>query len=434
VTWLKVIDATQLETFNRGRMLAFSADASLRASVEVMLTEVRNLGDAALLKYARQFDSPEVAQVLATDQEIAEASVPQEHENAIRLAIDRVREFHESQKKRLMEGWKPANGCLEWMEDGVGQRWRPLDSVGVYVPGGLASYPSSVIMNAVPAQVAGVRRVVVATPAQKSGFLSAAVGVALRLCGIHEVLKVGGAAAIGGFAFGTESIAPVDKIVGPGNRWVNEAKRQVWGMVGLDGYAGPSEVCVVADETTHPPFAAADFLTQIEHAIDNAGFLVCHDLKKLEEIDWAIGQQLKDAPRRSILEAAFQSASIAVQTESLDQSIIAVNQLAPEHLTIATQQPDRVAQQIRHAGCILMGEWSPESAGDFVAGPSHTLPTLRSARFGSPVNVVDFWKIQSLIQLDRDQVTELVPTITAFGAMEGFPAHAFGARVRLAID
>lgn len=316
----------------------------------------------------------------------------------------------------------------------LGQRLQPLSRVGAYVPGGNANYPSSVVMNVVPAQVAGVNHVTVTTPARSDGTLSPAVLYAARYCGVAQIVKVGGAAAVAAMALGTESISPVEKIAGPGNRYVNEAKRQLWGSVGLDGYAGPSEVCVLVDDSTNAKLAATDFLTQIEHAPDNAGFLVSLSDAKAKEVLEEVDRQLAGAPRELTMRQAIAAEGATIVARSLDEACEIVDLIAPEHLSIAMADPTSAMSKIRNAGCILLGEWTPESAGDYCAGPSHTLPTATAARFGSPVNVLDFLKLQSVIELGRDDLSELKTTIEAFGAMEGFPMHAKGATVRYEVD
>lgn len=427
-------------------------DATVAATVAQIIEDVRARGDQALLDSARKFDAPDLKSLLATQQEVDEAMPFVEHTFALDHAIERVKSFHESQLAVIKAGWKEEEfqsaqerqrsgqprhhlGNHRWTwntsEQGwLGQRLAPLRSAGVYVPGGNANYPSSVVMNVVPAQVAGVNQIVVTTPARRDGTLSPAVLYAIRYCGVAKVVKVGGAAAIAALALGTESVPRVDKIVGPGNKYVNEAKRQLWGTVGLDGYAGPSEVCVLVDETSNAAFAAADLLTQIEHAPDNAGFLVGTDENKIKEVLKEVENQLKGAEREQTMREALAKESAVFIARDLNEACDIVNQIAPEHLSIATRDPERAMAKIVNAGCILMGEWTPESAGDFCAGPSHTLPTATAARFGSPVNVQDFLKFQSLLQFTHEELQEIAPTIEAFGQMEGFPTHAQGAKVR----
>ncbi len=418
-----------------------------------MIADVRMRGDQALLENARKFDAPNLESLLATQEEIDAAMPKAEYAFAIDHAVERVKEFHEEQLAATTSGWveelyqsveerrrfgQPRhhveNYRWTWSRAAkpsmLGQRLAPLHRVGVYVPGGNANYPSSVVMNVVPAQVAGVNHITVTTPANQEGLLSQAVLYAARYCGVAKVVKVGGAAAIAALAIGTESVARVDKVVGPGNKFVNEAKRQLWGTVGLDGYAGPSEVCVLVDETAKAQYAAADFLTQIEHAPDNAGFLVSTSESKAREVLAEIESQLLGAPREATMRAAMASEGLVLISKDIHEACELINLIAPEHLTISTKDPEDVMHFVRNAGCILMGEWTPESAGDFCAGPSHTLPTATAARFGSPVNVMDFLKIQSIMNLSRQELQSIRVSIDAFGAMEGFPAHGRGSEIR----
>lgn len=429
-------------------------DEAVTQVVASIIEAVRTRGDEALLESAKKFDAPDIKNLVASQEEIDRAMPLVEQTFAIDHAIERVKSFHENQLGFLISGWQEeeyqsaaerkiegqprhhvSNHRWTWNSAGtkgewLGQRLCPLSTAGVYVPGGNANYPSSVVMNVIPAQVAGVNRITVTTPARQDGTLAPAVLYAARYCGVAQIVKVGGAAAIAALALGTESVQRVDKVVGPGNRYVNEAKRQLWGVVGLDGYAGPSEVAVLVDETSNATFAAADFLTQIEHASDNAGFLVSTDESKAKEVLDEIERQLHGAARENTMREAMAHESAVLLARDLNEACDLINAIAPEHLSIATKDPEATASKIRNAGCILMGEWTPESAGDYCAGPSHTLPTATAARFGSPVNVQDFLKFQSMLRFDRTSLEELTPTIEAFGLMEGFPEHAKGASVR----
>lgn len=409
------------------------ADSELQDTVAQILEDVRRRGDEALLENARRFDAPELARLEVQEQEFAAAELPKEHLAAIRTALHRVFAFHEEQFERLFAGWRqsePGSPNREWRnpQGTAGQRMRPVDRAGIYVPGGRAAYPSSVLMNASPAVLLGVP-CVITTPARPDGTLHPAVLAAIGMLREVRVLKVGGAAAIGALAFGTETIPRVDVIAGPGNAYVNEAKRQVWGQVGLDGYAGPSEVCVWVDASSNPRYAAADLLTQIEHAPDNVAYLVSEDEAALATVLVEAEDLIRTAERREILEASWQN-GLAILARDGSEAADAVNQIAPEHLSVATRDPHRSAQAVRNAGCILLGEHSPESAGDFVVGPSHTLPTGGAARFASPVSVATFLKFQSVIELDPHGLQELTPVIEAFAEMEGFPMHGYGATVR----
>ncbi|MCX7799511.1 MAG: histidinol dehydrogenase [Fimbriimonadales bacterium] len=424
---MRWIDARTEDPFAQLARRTAESDAETRRVVSELVEDVRRRGDEALLEAARSFDAPKLESIWVTEEEIRSARVSEEEERALAEAAKRILLFHWGQMAKLQEGWSSA---VWWSDEGeVGQRMLPVDSAGIYVPGGRAAYPSSVLMNALPAVAAGVRRIVVATPARPDGSIAPAVLVALRLAGVREAIKVGGASAIAALALGTQTLRRVDVVAGPGNRFVNEAKRQLWGQVGLDGFAGPSEVCVLTDETTNPTFAAADLLTQIEHAPDNVGYLVGTSERTLRAILGEVERQTASAERRSTLEAALQG-SLAFLASDDRQAADIVNAIAPEHLSVATAEPERWLGSIRNAGCVLLGEWSPESAGDFVAGPSHTLPTGGSARFQSPVSALTFLKLQSLIRLERATLEGLAPTIAAFGRMEGFPAHARGATIR----
>lgn len=446
---IKTVDTRTANPFQTLASRTIRRDEETERIVKDIINDVRRRGDDALLDNARRFDAPGLESLLVSEAEL-EASVHssdglgQAEKDALNLAAIRIEDFHRAQFASLVgncvtpieytatDHWRHRFWFTANLKGGLlGQRILPLSSAGVYVPGGNATYPSSVLMNAIPAEVAGVERIVITTPARKDGSLSPAVLYAARLLKEDPIIvKVGGAAAVAALALGTESVPRVDKIVGPGNRFVNEAKRQLWGAVGLDGYAGPSEVCVLADETTNAKFAAVDFLTQIEHAPDNAGFLVCTDEAKFHEILSEIDRQVTGEEREETMRKAMAGESIAFLAKDLDEACDIVNAIAPEHLSIATKEPETAMAKIQNAGCILLGEWSPESAGDFVAGPSHTLPTSGAARFQSPVNVLDFLKLQSVIRLGKDELEAMAPAIHTFGKMEGFPLHGHGAKIR----
>lgn len=434
---IRIIDCRTDDPFQALASRSVHRDATTAEIVARILDDVRNRGDAALLDSARRFDAPDMKDLAVGCEEIESATVPAKETEALSLAADRIRAFHERQLEAILAGcllggwWSTGKPDVPpFSQPGLGQRYVPLRRVGVYVPGGLATYPSSVLMNAIPAKVASVPSVLVATPARKNGTIAAAVRVALRLAEVDEVVKVGGAAAVAAMAYGTETIQRVDKIVGPGNRFVNEAKRQVWGDVGLDGYAGPSEVCVVVDDTSNAAFAAADLLTQIEHAPDNCGFLVATSEHKMQEVLDQVSRQTTGAEREDTLRKALAGDSLAFIAKDAVQATEIVDTIAPEHLSLAVGDPAWWLERIHNAGCVLMGEFSPESAGDFVAGPSHTLPTSGAARFQSPVNVLDFLKVQSVIHMTRKELSELAPAVQTFGDIEGLPVHGNGAKIR----
>lgn len=413
-------------------------EPELVATVSEIVQRVAEEGESALLEYARKFDSPDLQSLFVSPEEIASADLPTEHAEAVLKAIDRVREFHEVQLSVLTAEWETIGDSYGWRtaatshpESGFeGQRMLPLSRVGVYVPGGRATYPSSVIMNAVPAQVAGVKEIVVSTPADPDGAISNAVLFTCRELGIETILKAGGAGAVAALAFGLPSLPRVDKVVGPGNRYVNEAKRQVWGAVGLDSYAGPSEVCIVVDETANPAWAAADFICQLEHAPDNVGMIIATDAVILDATLLEVDSQIMRAERSAVIRRAVSEQSCAVLAHDEEDIVRIVDAFAPEHLSIMTAEPGGLAMRIRNAGCILLGHYTPQSAGDFCSGPSHTLPTSGAGRFASPINVQDFLKICSISMLEQVDLQDLTSTIAAFGQIEGFPAHAAGATIR----
>jgi histidinol dehydrogenase len=440
---IRIVDARLEDPFQVIEHRGVARDAQTERIVAEIISDVRMRGDEALLEAGRKFDSPYLQTVAVTDEEVERAVVPPHALDAIRESIRRVKLFHERQLGAITAGFVSTGQGYAWAfrddapdhsgwfgAGALGQRLNPVRRAGIYVPGGGAPYASSVIMNAAPAIVAGVEQVVLTSPASGDGGIAPGVLCAACELGIEKVFKVGGASAIAALALGTESIPRVDTVAGPGNRFVNEAKRQLWGTVGVDGYAGPSEVCVLADDTANPAWAAADLLTQIEHAPDNAAFLVVTCREMLNEILAHLEQQLRGAARESTMRTALHNESLAILAVDLDQACEFVNAIAPEHITVSVADPEKWIGKIRNAGCILMGDFTPESAGDFCLGPSHTLPTSGAARFASPVNVLNFMKLQSVAHMTCAQLQPLIPVIEAFGEMEGFPAHARGATIR----
>lgn len=436
------------------------ADPAVARAVAKIIDGVDKRGAKAAAAYARKFDSPFITakRLAVTARELEEATVSDEQLAAIRTSIERVSHFHESQLKALTKGWKRKKGHTyeekRWWEWRIpatdaansgyeGQRLLPLERVGVYVPGGMAAYPSSVIMNAVPAIVAGVEDIQLCTPARPDGSLHPAVLVACRELGIEKIAKVGGAAAVAYLGLGDASDQnwsfmcqwlKCDKVVGPGNRWVNEAKRQLWGSVGLDSYAGPSEVVVAADHAANPAFAAADWLTQIEHAPDNLGVLVTQGRDVAEAILAEVEKLLTGSPRETTMRQALRDHGLVVVLKKRYEALGLASAMAGEHVSLMVEDPEAALAYLQNGGCALLGDYTPQSAGDFVSGPSHTLPTAGAARFGSPVNVMDFLKFQSVSYLTKADLELLTPTIEAFGEMEGFPQHARGATIRFEND
>ncbi len=390
-----------------------------RAIVKEIIATVKEGGDQALKAYTEKFDSVQLSSLVVTEDEIEEAynEVSEEMVAIIKEAAENIRSFHEKQKRN---SWitTEKNGTI------LGQKVTPLDSVGVYVPGGTAAYPSSVLMNVVPAQVAGVERIVMVSPPGKDGKLPAGVLVAAKEAGVKELYKVGGAQAIAALAYGSESILSVDKIVGPGNIFVALAKREVFGDVDIDMIAGPSEIAILADETARPNELAADLLSQAEHDARACSVLVTASRTLAEAVSNEVDRQLETLPRKSIAEQSIANYGAIYVTETEDEAIETINQLAPEHLEIMMENPMEKVGQIRHAGAIFVGRYSAEPVGDYFAGPNHVLPTNGTARFSSPLNIDDFQKKSSIIMYSEKAFVENGAKIAAFARLEGLEAHA----------
>jgi histidinol dehydrogenase len=396
------------------------------AIVKSILTDVRARGDEALRDYTKRFDRVSLASFYVTDQEIEEAytKVDEDFVSIVQEAAKNIRQFHE---KQLRPSWMTTeeNGTI------LGQKITPLDSVGVYVPGGTAAYPSSVLMNVIPAKVAGVKRIVMVSPPDLDGKLPAAVLVAAKVAGVEEIYKVGGAQAIAALAYGTESIAPVDKITGPGNIFVALAKREVFGDVDIDMIAGPSEIAVLADDTAYADEVAADLLSQAEHDPRACSVLVTPSVKLAEAVAIEIEKQLAKLPRKEIAAQSIRDFGVIYITESIDEAVEVVNRLAPEHLEVITENAMELLGKIRHAGAIFIGRFSSEPVGDYFAGPNHVLPTNGTARFSSPLNVDDFQKKSSVIVYSESALRDNGEKIAKFARMEGLEAHARAVEIRL---
>lgn len=397
-----------------------------RKAVLEILSEVKTNGDFALKKYTEKFDGVALPDLKVSRAEIEEAyqKVDEDLVGIIKEAADNIRDFHSRQVKQSWMTMK-NNGTI------LGQKITPLDAVGVYVPGGKAAYPSSVLMNVVPAQVAGVERIVMVSPPGKDGNIPAGVLVAADILGVAEIYKVGGAQAVGALAFGTDTIQPVDKIVGPGNIFVALAKREVYGNVDIDMIAGPSEIVVLADETALANEIAADLLSQAEHDERASSILVTPSMELAEQVSVEVERQLKLLPRVDIAKASITDYGAIYVTENLEQATKVVNELAPEHLEIMTREPMELVSKIRHAGAIFVGRYSSEPVGDYFAGPNHVLPTNGTARFSSPLNVDDFTKKSSIISYSKQAIEENGPKIAAFARLEGLEAHARAVEERL---
>jgi histidinol dehydrogenase len=394
--------------------------AKVQDEVAAILARVATDGDAALIDYTAQFDRLrlDVFGLRVPDAALDEAldRCGPDLRAALELAVERIGSFHRRQMPDDLL-YHDALGTR------LGLRWRPVDSVGLYVPGGTAAYPSSVLMNALPAAIAGVPRLVMTVPAP-DGALNPLVLAAARLTGVHEVYRIGGAQAIAALAFGTESIAPVDKITGPGNAYVAEAKRQVFGRVGIDMIAGPSEIVVVADRDQDPGWIAADLLSQAEHDESAQAVLITDGEAQAIAVETAVEAQLSDLPRRAIAAASWRDFGAIILVQDLASVPTLVDRLAPEHLELMLTEPDAMAARIRHAGSIFLGPVTPEVIGDYLGGPNHVLPTGRSARFASGLSVFDFLKRTTLLGCTREGFIELAEAAEALAEAEGLSGHA----------
>jgi histidinol dehydrogenase len=409
----------------RARLAAiFSEAIEPAAAVDRVLADVRARGDAALLEWTQRIDGVALARldVAAADIRAAADSLPGDLRAALRLAAERVRAFHALQP---VPSWTTAT-----LGGRLGQRMTPLRRVGVYVPGGSAPLPSSLLMSAIPAQVAGVAEIVVVTPPGRDGRVPPVILAAAEAIGLTTIYTLGGAQAIGALAYGTATIPRVDKIVGPGNLFVTLAKRQVFGLVGIDGLAGPTETMVIADETANPAWVAADLLAQAEHDPLATAILLTPSRPLAEQVQREVARQLEALSRDDIITAALAGQGGIVLTTDLAEAAALADAFAPEHLCLATAEPRSLADTIHHAGGLFLGERSFEVLGDYVAGPSHTMPTGGTARFASPLNVLDFVRITSLIDLDAPTAAALAPTAARLARAEALTAHAAAAEQR----
>jgi histidinol dehydrogenase len=399
-------------------------------TVRKVLVQVRLDGDAALTRLSEQFDGVRVEpeQLRVTEAELQEAysRVDESFVAALRQAADNIRRFHEKQMRTSWMDLQPDGSLL-------GQIVRPLKRVGLYVPGGKAAYPSSVLMNAIPAQVAGVPEIVMVTPPSTGGQagIDPYILVAAAEAGIREMYRVGGAQAVGALAYGTATIAPVDKIVGPGNIYVALAKRAVYGAVAIDSIAGPSEIVVLADDTADAAYIAADLLSQAEHDEMASAILVTTSLAQAQAVSAEVARQLAELPRREIAAASIRDRGVILLADSLDEAIATVNRLAPEHLELLVAEPFGLLGRIENAGAIFLGAYSSEPVGDYFAGPNHVLPTNGTARFSSPLNVDDFLKKSSVISYSKEALLANGEAIMTLAKHEGFHAHARAIQIRL---
>ncbi|MBD8553535.1 histidinol dehydrogenase [Rhizobium sp. CFBP 8762] len=399
----------------------------VHAVVRSIIDDVRMLGDEALIEYSQKYDGIDfrVTPMAVLPEEVDRAieAVPDEVLGALKVAAVRI-EAHHSRQLPKDDIYEDSMGVV------LGSRWTPIDAVGLYVPGGTASYPSSVLMNALPAKVAGVERVVMVVPA-KEGTINPAVLAAARMAGVEEIYRIGGAQAIAALAYGTETIAPVAKIVGPGNAYVAAAKRDVFGVVGIDMIAGPSEVLIIADKNNDPDWLAADLLAQAEHDPGAQSILICDDVEFAGSVQAAVERQLKTLSRSETAAASWRDFGAIIIVDDLGAAPALANRIAAEHLELAIDDPDAMIPKIRNAGAIFVGRHTPEVIGDYVGGSNHVLPTARSARFSSGLSVLDYMKRTSILKLGAEQLRDLGPAAIALARCEGLDAHARSVSIRL---
>lgn len=413
------------------RLLALSVetDSAIQSTVAEILAAVRSRGDAAVLEYTARFDRLQAKSMAELELPVeclaaARQALPLRLDRALTTAAERIRRYHERQ---LIQSWTYTE------EDGtlLGQQVTPLDRVGLYVPGGKAAYPSSVLMNAIPAKVAGVRELIMVVPTP-DGVQNDMVLAAAAIAGVDRVFTIGGAQAVAALAYGTETVPPVDKIVGPGNAYVAEAKRRVFGVVGIDMIAGPSEILVICDGQTDPDWIAMDLFSQAEHDELAQSILVSPDAAFLDAVEAAIARLLPTMPRQAVIAQSLSRRGGLIRCRDLAEAAAIANRIAPEHLELSVEDPQALLPLIRHAGAIFMGRYTCEALGDYCAGPNHVLPTARTARFSSPLGVYDFQKRSSLIQVSRSGARTLGELAAALAYGEGLQAHGRSAEYRMA--
>ena len=411
-------------------LLAFESaqDPQVDATVAAILADVKTRGDAAVLEYTQRFDRLSAKtlgelEIPKRELDAALKALPAAQRDALAAAAERVREFHEKQSIK-------TNAYVDSDGNELGQQVTPLDRAGIYVPGGKAAYPSTVIMNATPAKVAGVREIIMVVPTPH-GERNALVLAAAALTGVDRVFAIGGAQAVGALAYGTQTMPQVDKITGPGNAYVAAAKRRVFGVVGIDMVAGPSEILIVCDGKTEPDWIAMDLFSQAEHDELAQAILLCPDAVYLDKVAASIERQLKDMPRKDIIRASLDGRGALIKVRDLDEACELVNRIAPEHLELSVEDARALLPKIRHAGAIFMGRYSSEALGDYCAGPNHVLPTSRTARFSSPLGVYDFQKRSSIINVSREGAVKLGAIAMELARGEGLPAHAASAAYRI---
>ena len=424
---LKASDASFDADFNNLLFAKREEEEDVAQVVRGIIADVRARGDAALVELTNKFDhagvTPQTLKLSSAEIEAALGKVSKEQMAAIETAATRIEAYHRRQIP-ADERFTDDTGAL------LGWRWTSLDSVGLYVPGGTAAYPSSVLMNAIPAMVAGVARIVMVTPAS-GGAINPLVLAAAWRAGVRDIFRIGGAQAVAALAYGTQTLKPVDKIVGPGNAYVAAAKRKVFGQVGIDSIAGPSEILVIADGKNDPEWIAADLLSQAEHDASSQSILITDDAGFADKVAAAAERQIAILPRQAIASKSWNDYGAIIVVKALDDAAPLADAIAPEHLEIATDDPESFSKKVRHAGAIFLGRYTPEAMGDYIAGPNHVLPTSRTARFSSGLSVLDFMKRTTLLGLDAKSIAAIGPQALTLAQAEGLEAHARSIAARL---
>ena len=412
------------EQMLRAKQEALS-NPQIEAAVAEILRTVADEGDSALKKYTEKFDRAKLAELKVSEAEIDRAmeTIDEDFLAILKQAAKNIEEYHQYQKRKNLLIDK-TNGIV------LGQRFTSLEKVGIYVPGGTAAYPSTVLMNAMPAKIAGCKQIVMVTPPQEDGSIAIEILAAARLAGVTDIYKLGGAQAIAALAFGTETVPRVDKIVGPGNIYVATAKKQVFGKVDIDMIAGPSEILIVADDTADPSFIAADMLSQAEHDALASAMLICISDKMADKVKKQLSDQLEQLPRKDMAAKSLADYGAIIIADDLTEAVELVNAIAPEHLELAVEDFYDLLPAIRNAGCIFLGQYSPEPLGDYWAGPNHVLPTMGSARFFGPLSVDDFIKRTSIIYYPKEELVKVADQVATFAKREGLDAHARSMLIR----
>jgi histidinol dehydrogenase len=426
-TFLSTTDADFEARFSALLGMKREESEDVDQAVAAIIADVRARGDAAVLELTARFDrlslTPETMAFTAAEIDAECAKVSPEDRAALELAAERIRAYHARQLPHDEMWTDDAGASLGW-------RWTPVSAAGLYVPGGIATYPSSVLMNAIPAKVAGVQRLVITCPTP-GGAVNPLVLLAARIAGVDTIYRIGGAQAVAALAYGTQTIAPVDKITGPGNAYVAAAKRRVFGRVGIDMIAGPSEILVIADRDNDPDWIALDLLSQAEHDPSTQSILITDDAGFAALVTQAVEKRLQTLERRDIAGAAWRDNGAVIVTRDLSEAAFLSNRMAPEHLELCTADPEGLSQQITHAGAIFLGAWTPEAIGDYVGGPNHVLPTARSARFSSGLSVMDFVKRTTLAKMTPEALAQIGPAAERLAISESLQAHGLSVRARL---